>query len=312
MDDQHSTRTTVSERPIGCVPEERKDTTGSDTRDKRNHCWNASFKVADVKMGGADSRGEIVDEIYFKRSHYAVYRCARQVVIQYADEEERATEQIGWTADLISLRDKLQYMIAGRKLPGCYRRPIAEAMRLALENKLVPAKEALEGAVQDVMGYKARVGRTLYLLFAGPLAFLASAALIAVSLFLIDSGHLPVGLLLLACSGGSMGALLSIAIALRKRTVAVDDDWKANVVDGMIRLLIGIISAAALFLVLNAGFVANIGTEVMRGDNPNFDAAWQTALIIGFAAGFFERLVPDLLEGTFKQQPKITTSATSN
>jgi hypothetical protein len=54
------------------------------------------------------------------------------------------------------------------------------------------------------------------------------------------------------------------------------------------------ISAAVLFLLLNSGVVANIdaGGVALSGAKMQ----WQVALIVGFAAGFLERLVPDLLE----------------
>jgi hypothetical protein len=64
------------------------------------------------------------------------------------------------------------------------------------------------------------------------------------------------------------------------------------------------ISAAVLFLLLNSGIIANIsaGGVPLTGSDMN----WQVALIIGFAAGFLERLVPDLLE---KRAPPVKPPA---
>jgi hypothetical protein len=56
------------------------------------------------------------------------------------------------------------------------------------------------------------------------------------------------------------------------------------------------ISAGVLILLLNSGIVSTIsaGGVALNGSA----MTWQLALIVGFAAGFLERLVPDLLEKT--------------
>jgi len=263
--------------------------------------------VAQVRKGAMDSRGEPIEKVYFKRSDYAIYLSAGDVVIQYSDDEEKAKPQIDATAQLIPLRDRLRFMIKGRRVPGCYRGHIADAFRLTLEGKSLLAEESLTCAIGDVLSYKARVGRTSYLSFAGPLALGVCLALLAIGAFAIGQDQVDVGRLLLAASGGAMGALLSIAIALRTRTVAVDDDTRANWLDGGLRVFIGTISGGALMLVLATGVVASIGmpTAVKEGAGDN---VWQVALIIGFAAGFFERLVPDLLAKSLDSKPKVAVS----
>jgi hypothetical protein len=264
-------------------------------------------KVAGFTEGVIDSRGQTVEEVYFKRAHYAIYLARHQVVIQYADEEDLAKQQIDLTAELIPLRDKLRFMVEGRHVKGCYRGHIADAFRLALEGKPLVAQEILSCAIEDILGHKARVGRTNYMLFAGPVALAVFVVLATAGTLAWRNDAFAAGRLLLALSGGTMGALLSIAIALRTRTVAVDDDRKANWLDAAIRLIIGTISGGALLLALVTGVVASISMVVVKDENP--DLAWQAALIIGFAAGFFERLVPDLLAKSFESKPKVTSSA---
>jgi hypothetical protein len=102
--------------------------------------------------------------------------------------------------------------------------------------------------------------------------------------------------------------VLSIAIGIRARTVAIEGDWKSNAVDAAVRIGIGMISAAVLYLVLNSGLVSSIsvGGAALNGGA----MSWQLALIVGVAAGFLERLVPDLLErGTEPAKPAPTADS---
>ena len=262
--------------------------------------------VAAVQKGATDLRGEPIDRVFFKHQDYAIYLSGDEVVIHFADDPARAKQQIDATAELIPLRNKLGFLISGRAMPGCYRRHVADAFRLTLEGKPLVAQEILSCAIREVLDYKARGGRTSYLTFAGPLALGVCVALLAGGAFAFWEGHGAVGRLLLASSGGAMGALLSIAIALRCRTVAVDDDAKANWLDGLIRVLIGTISGGALMLVLVTGVVASISMSMVKDDGG--ESAWQAALIVGFAAGFFERLMPDLLAKSLDTRSKVVSS----
>lgn len=174
-----------------------------------------------------------------------------------------------------------------------YLAQIADALRLGLEKQTAAAKAIIDEAVRDALEAQARIGRMVYLKWA------VGMALIFATVFILWGGmyletKTGAHLLLMATGAGAVGSLLSIAIGIRGRTVAVDGNWQANAMDAAVRVLIGIISAAVLFLLLNSGILTDLkaGTVNMTGDK----IGWQVALLVGFAAGFLERLVPDLLE----------------
>lgn len=88
-------------------------------------------------------------------------------------------------------------------------------------------------------------------------------------------------------AAGAVGAFFSIALAIRGRTVLPDLLRTANMMDAMLRVVIGAIAGSVLIALIEGEVVTFKFAE--RG-SPLF------VLIAGFLAGFAERLVPDLLE----------------
>jgi hypothetical protein len=252
--------------------------------------------VADIVARARDGGGEKIEFVYFKRADYAIYRRGTppHVVVAYSDVAATADQQVAAISPLLPLRDRLVRLM--EDLPPNaqehYRTQIADALRLGLERQLEPAKALFAEAIDGALAAQGRRGRLVYLQW--------TALALVPALILILSGGLyvesraGVHLLLMAAGAGALGAVLSIAIGIRARTVAIEGDWRSNAVDAAVRVGIGMISAAVLYLLLNSGLVAkiNAGDVALTGDK----MTWQIALVIGFAAGFLERLVPDLLE----------------
>jgi len=96
-----------------------------------------------------------------------------------------------------------------------------------------------------------------------------------------------------AAAAGAVGAFFSIAVGIRTRTVLPDLLRTSNIMDAALRVTIGFIAGAVLFAMMKLGIVnVQIG-DLAKGGSKFSELR---VILIGFFAGFSERLVPDLLE----------------
>lgn len=269
-----------------------------------------NISVQAIVRGAVDGRGEAIDYVFFKRpEQYAIYRAEDKVIVQFSDNSTDATEQIKSIAELLPLRNKLQYLARalydatetrGSGLSGqrtdCYVVQVADAIRLGLEKRQDMGKEILQGAIENATLLIERRGRLCHIKAAAiaVLWSLVCLGVIALAVWALGRSlgwtldNAIVGKVLVACCGGAVGALLSIAIGIRNRTVTIEADPTGNAVEAYVRICIGVISAVVVSLMLTSGLITlGLGTTQTN---------WELVLLIGFAGGFLERLVPDLLE----------------
>jgi hypothetical protein len=257
--------------------------------------------VAAIEVGTIDGRKSEITHVFYKFQEYAIFKSGDEIRIQYADCEETKRGQIEKIAELMPLRDRLQYLASNARLRKRYLPQIANAFFLGLQDRNDCAKQVIEDAIKDIQEVRVREGRITYVQCAIVVALGLAAVLFSLG---ANAFHKAQVVPLWAAAGsGSIGALLSIAIAVRGRSVATDGDWQTNLVDVAIRVLIGVISAAALYLLLSSGMIANMSSltgmpvgEFKVSSGTGTPITWQVALVIGFMAGFVERLVPDLLD----------------
>jgi len=112
----------------------------------------------------------------------------------------------------------------------------------------------------------------------------------------------------LAGATGAVGAFFSIAIGIRSRTVLTDLNMRDNIADSLLRILIGVIAATLLqcLLLAKAVHLAIGGVDLAP---PAGGSPWTVVLLVGFVAGFSERLIPDLLARTTLDPAKAAAPA---
>ena len=250
-----------------------------------------SIRLSDIRLHGKDGRGMCIKYIYAHSDDYVIYHAGDEVMVQFADDLGRAREQRKSLLALSSARAEVSALVQGLSCRAVCDRQLAYALQIALDGDIEGAREIVATAKSFVLAKRAAGGRFQYLKWSFGTAAVLSAIFFA-------AGHVwPFGAvsndLWLAGTAGLVGSAFSIALAIRNRTVALDTDWLDNVTDGVLRLLIGVISAGVLLLLLFCGVIPTLklGDASFGGTS----LSWQMVLIIGFVGGFLERLVPDLL-----------------
>ncbi|MBL8893861.1 MAG: hypothetical protein JNJ53_04620 [Rhizobiales bacterium] len=262
-------------------------------------------KVADIVLGQLDSTGSKIENVYSKVSGtYAVYRTPERVVIQYADDEKLGGEQRLALAPLNPIRGQIHGLVDGWRHSASpekasaarlFDRRVADALIVALQGDQTHALDLLIDVKADVLEERTSVARTQYLLvaFACGVALILVLALVAANWLSLSETIRP---LLIGAAVGTVGALFSISLAIRSRSILTDLQSRDNAVDAGLRILIGAISAVVLFSIIQSELVKiQFGSTAVALASMTTAQGIAIAVVVAFAAGFSERLIGDLL-----------------
>jgi hypothetical protein len=293
----------------------------------------ASQVVCKLRVDDRDERGDTVRYIYSCDQDYVVYYSRLEPQSPGADAGTKVSTARGWgwrrrrfspkpardlpyesegvqaqlSSDpakrqklrrlLLPLgteRAKLQALLSDWPRRQSFDSSIATALQLALDGD--GNAESRDNALQILKDAKAAIltereiaGKAQYVRFTLALA-LAGIMLLVFAQHNLFKGS---GNFWLGAQAGLFGAVLSIAIGIRRRTVALDIGVAGNLSDSALRLFIGAVSGGTLVLLFATGLLPSLHT--LKGEQD----AMQTmtfALLLGIVAGFVEQLVPSLLE----------------
>ena len=190
-------------------------------------------------------------------------------------------------------RAKLQALLRGWPRRQSYDSSIATALQLALSGEGKPeanqnALQALHDAKDSILTEREIAGRAQYVRYT---LMLGMAALFL--LFVAQQNIFQVSPnFWLGTQSGVIGAILSIAIGIRRRVVLPDIGRAGNMSDSALRLLIGAVSGGTLVLLFSCGLIPPLHT--LGGDLDANSSIF--APLLGIIAGFVEQLVPSLLD----------------
>lgn len=278
--------------------------------------------VEHIRKGERDSTGAEIETIYGSVSHiYAVYGTNERVMVQFADSDQMVdgemlgSQQRKALAYLNPIRGEINGMLDGwrkssyinqtskRARAKHFDRRTADALTVALQGD--PDRHALDllkSVNAEILNERTSTGRVEYLFAA---AFCALVLFILVGWLSAGPGttanpspvsdFMAANSIWLATSLGSLGALFSIALAIKGRSIRPDLLRSENMIDAVLRILIGAVSAVILFSLFKGNLVALTlgGTPILLdSDTPS---ATHLAIIVAFLAGFSERMVGDFL-----------------
>ena len=185
---------------------------------------------------------------------------------------------------------------------GHFDRRTADALAVALQGDQAHAETLLRTVKDDILEEQLSIGRLRYLVIATLCAVAVFVAFMLISIAKASgtletsiSSFIAYNKVWLAAGFGSLGALFSIAIGIRKRQIRPDMQDRDNVVDAVLRIMIGVVSAVILFSLLRSQLVAlAFGTNQVKFGTGG-PTEMHLAIIVAFVAGFTEMMVGDYI-----------------
>lgn len=246
--------------------------------------------VRDVRVGIEDSAGRLIETVYVKKSpDYAIYRTSERVMVHLADSVEERKRQQEVLASINPIRSEIHSLIDGWRISNAhdkeaktrlYDRRIVDGLAAALEGDLSAAQILLKGALDEITEERQSRGRIEQLVFATATAVVLAVLMVIASMVIAGPFDLKNDgdALIFAAGVGGIGALVSIGIAIRERSLATDLQTRDNIADAVLRVAVGAIGAVLLIAMLRSDLidVAVSGVELGTGSDKDLSAPAET------------------------------------
>jgi hypothetical protein len=284
--------------PLSCGRRPEKDTpTCRSCKGVFGRDW---MSLSEIKPGATDKLGNRIKDVLWAGEAYVVYRTWSGVFVHFSDcrREERAQRHL---YDLICVRlcqlrflaNEMAAWLLWRRRSGFLDHAIAQSIVLTLQGRCKDATEILDISMEMAAARVKDDNRARYLW--------ACISLATIIIACWTLGHRHWGSAepyMLAATAGAWGAAFSIAARIRDFEFAPCRNGPANYLMGALRVLGGAVAGAVLLLLLSSDLISFLSNVLSHGQWP---AQSRTAAMVGFIAGFAERLVPNLLRGAEAQ-----------
>ncbi len=274
------------------------------------------MKLADLRVGGKDPRGRLVQDILWHVNEFKIYKTSSGVSPFFSDDPERGASQKLAYVELgpdIAAFNHLIHLMEPAKIPATdisvtvgdlsednrtlYERELARCIAQAFLGKTAEARVGLAALRKRLGATISNRARVVHLMIS-----LVIAAFVWLLAFgLVDSGYEPrfgfdVKDIALSALMGSIGALFSTAVGLRQMEIDPSVSVSMHWVHGFQRMLVGMMGASIIYFGFTSGILTGLfqpagQTEPVQMVDPHWLA------FISVLAGFSERLVPNLLDG---------------
>jgi hypothetical protein len=248
------------------------------------------MRLDELKKGGSDQRGREILDILWSTKDYVIFRHSSGISPHFSDVAETAKQQRAYYASIgphLSKVNALRSVTVWRA--ESIDREIARAVYQSLEGDITNAAETLEGVrtrLQNLINLQGRLQYQISCL--ATVALFAMLCLVVRALASDQASLLSPARLASVAMFGALGGFLSISIGLKKLTIDPDADWRINAIAGASRIVIAVIASIFVYLMI-AAKLALTSLNLLDSDAGIY--------AISMAAGFSEKLVPNLLRG---------------
>ena len=249
------------------------------------------MRLDELKKGGFDQRGREILDILWSTKDYVIFRHPSGISPHFSDDTEIARKQRTAYASIgphLSKVNALRSVTVWRA--ESIDREIARAVYQSLEGDIQNAAETLEGVrtrLQNLINLQGRLQYQISCLLTVALFAIVCAAVRYLAGDPAD-GLLGPSRLASVAMFGALGGFLSISIGLKQLTIDPDADWRINAIAGASRIVIAVIASIFVYLMI-AAKLALTSLNLLESDAGIY--------AISMAAGFSEKLVPNLLRG---------------
>jgi hypothetical protein len=248
--------------------------------------------------------------MYLSGEDYKIYRTRQGVNVNFADYRWREREQRAFYAEISSDLCQLRFLTNQMarsvfalwdftKDGGFYDHQIAGAIYLALQGDVEGANNILKTGLILAEHRITNENRVRYLLACLVIGLIPGSVVWALCRNgLIASGQIWVPYLM-AAAAGAAGAVFSIASRIQHLDLKPYIQSVMNYVLGALRVLTGFVAGAIILFIINGTVFGEGVIKIFEGvtEMTALTAAnWKCIVLVGFLAGFAERLVPSLLK----------------
>jgi hypothetical protein len=285
--------------------------------------------LKDLTLSRPDKLGNEVIQVLWSAEDFKVYRTRAGVFVHLSDccrTAKAQTEQFNQlhprlcqlrflTSCMDNIGARLRRTITGDvERSNFFHQETARILVQALHNHCGHARTMLDFVTEMALERVTNENRVRYL--AACVSIALFCALGIGSLRLLGGYPSQADAYALAGVCGALGAVFSIAISVESLKLLPSRHSTMNYVMGALRVLTGLMGGGVLVLLLKSGLTGQFGKVLL--DASNGSPLWEQVAMLGFFAGFAERLVPKMLSGAadelavYRPADKIRTPETGN